>query len=394
MTWKRSRRARSCSRSPGRPRRWQTNRARPPPRGRSPDPTASHRKWWATCGSVSPRARTSSIPKTWAGSIPAAFGIAPRLRIGANRWFNLLWLLPIGWVAAARRESRRLSTSAGCPRSKSSCAGIPGPASPLTFAVGHAGLAARPALPEPVLPDLHHPRRAANPRRPSPAVLDAALDAREGVAPHAEAGAGRSALDGQAGLPHAAEARRAARHSPLHRSGALVASRRRHAVARERARLLRAAVRDRRMAPHRPDELAGVPRCRLGPAPVPIPALARGRQLGRVQRPPDACLLHHGLHRRAARARDRAGHVARALYPVPRHQQAAEHSDRALPALSRPVLVSRLHLRSRHAGLRDRPAAEPEPHLHGDRRERLGRLRHLRRVHGALRDCAGWRPRP
>lgn len=37
-------------------------------------------------------------PKTWAGSIPAASGIAPRLRIGASRWFNLLWLLPIGWL--------------------------------------------------------------------------------------------------------------------------------------------------------------------------------------------------------------------------------------------------------------------------------------------------------
>jgi len=36
-------------------------------------------------------------PKAWAGSIPAAFGIAPRLRVGANRWFNLVWLLPIGW---------------------------------------------------------------------------------------------------------------------------------------------------------------------------------------------------------------------------------------------------------------------------------------------------------
>lgn len=35
-------------------------------------------------------------PTRWAGSIPAAFGIAPRLRIGANRWFNTLWLLPIG----------------------------------------------------------------------------------------------------------------------------------------------------------------------------------------------------------------------------------------------------------------------------------------------------------
>jgi sulfoxide reductase catalytic subunit YedY len=38
-------------------------------------------------------------PKTFAGSIPAAFGLAPRLRTGANRWFNLAWLFPIGWVA-------------------------------------------------------------------------------------------------------------------------------------------------------------------------------------------------------------------------------------------------------------------------------------------------------
>src|SRR6185437_4903646 len=37
-------------------------------------------------------------PKTWAGSVPAAFGIAPRLRIGAKRWLNLAWLVPIGWV--------------------------------------------------------------------------------------------------------------------------------------------------------------------------------------------------------------------------------------------------------------------------------------------------------
>jgi DMSO/TMAO reductase YedYZ molybdopterin-dependent catalytic subunit/thiosulfate reductase cytochrome b subunit len=37
-------------------------------------------------------------PTAWAGAIPAAFGIAPRLRVGANRWFNLVWMLPIGWV--------------------------------------------------------------------------------------------------------------------------------------------------------------------------------------------------------------------------------------------------------------------------------------------------------
>ena len=37
-------------------------------------------------------------PITWAGSVPQAYGIAPRLRVGRDRWFNLLWLLPIGFV--------------------------------------------------------------------------------------------------------------------------------------------------------------------------------------------------------------------------------------------------------------------------------------------------------
>lgn len=37
-------------------------------------------------------------PNTWAGSMPAAQGIAPRVRIGRSRWFNLLWLLPIGFL--------------------------------------------------------------------------------------------------------------------------------------------------------------------------------------------------------------------------------------------------------------------------------------------------------
>ncbi len=35
---------------------------------------------------------------TWAGSVPQVQGIAPRVRIGTRRWFNLLWLLPIGFV--------------------------------------------------------------------------------------------------------------------------------------------------------------------------------------------------------------------------------------------------------------------------------------------------------
>jgi methionine sulfoxide reductase catalytic subunit len=35
---------------------------------------------------------------TFAGSIPHVNGIAPRVRVGRSRWFNLLWLLPIGFV--------------------------------------------------------------------------------------------------------------------------------------------------------------------------------------------------------------------------------------------------------------------------------------------------------
>lgn len=35
---------------------------------------------------------------TWAGSVPQVNGIAPRVRFGRSRWFNLLWLLPIGFV--------------------------------------------------------------------------------------------------------------------------------------------------------------------------------------------------------------------------------------------------------------------------------------------------------
>ena len=35
---------------------------------------------------------------TWAGSVPQCNGIAPRVRVGRSKWFNLLWLLPIGFV--------------------------------------------------------------------------------------------------------------------------------------------------------------------------------------------------------------------------------------------------------------------------------------------------------
>jgi sulfoxide reductase catalytic subunit YedY len=52
-------------------------------------------------------------PENWAGSIPQEYGISPRIRVGRSRWFNLLWLLPIGWflllvAVAVARELRTL----------------------------------------------------------------------------------------------------------------------------------------------------------------------------------------------------------------------------------------------------------------------------------------------
>ncbi|MDQ2960205.1 MAG: hypothetical protein M3R48_04045, partial [Candidatus Dormibacteraeota bacterium] len=54
-------------------------------------------------------------PETWAGAIPQAGGIAPRVRIGQSRWFNLLWLLPLGllllMVAVAVAQGLRSTPS-------------------------------------------------------------------------------------------------------------------------------------------------------------------------------------------------------------------------------------------------------------------------------------------
>jgi hypothetical protein len=36
-------------------------------------------------------------PDTWAGGMEDKRAIAPRLRIGRDKWFNLLWLIPIGF---------------------------------------------------------------------------------------------------------------------------------------------------------------------------------------------------------------------------------------------------------------------------------------------------------
>jgi sulfoxide reductase catalytic subunit YedY len=63
----------------------------PAPSSVSPDLVRSYR-WQLTPG------EDVINVDTWAGSVPQVTGIAPRVRVGRSRWFNLLWLLPIGFV--------------------------------------------------------------------------------------------------------------------------------------------------------------------------------------------------------------------------------------------------------------------------------------------------------
>ena len=57
---------------------------------------------------------------------PEAYGIAPRVRVGRSRWFNLLWLLPIGFVAPDRRGGGRARVCATIPSVERFIARYPG----------------------------------------------------------------------------------------------------------------------------------------------------------------------------------------------------------------------------------------------------------------------------
>jgi thiosulfate reductase cytochrome b subunit len=74
------------------------------------------------------RGESTVDPATWAGSVPAAQGIAPRLRVG-QRWFNLLWLLPIGFLVliVAIAVAKGLRTTPAVERFIARYPGTPAP---------------------------------------------------------------------------------------------------------------------------------------------------------------------------------------------------------------------------------------------------------------------------
>lgn len=71
-----------------------TGDRRPHPSGASAQPPSSFRIGLT-------RGEDAVDVATWAGSVPAVTGVAPRIRLG-RKWFNLLWLLPIGLVVLLR----------------------------------------------------------------------------------------------------------------------------------------------------------------------------------------------------------------------------------------------------------------------------------------------------
>ena len=248
---------------------------------------------------------------------PESYGIAPRVRVGRNRWFNLLWLLPIGFVvlisAVAVAQGLRTIPSvedfiARYPGTIESAEAHENAGFPVWVGVQHffnlflmifilrSGLQ--------ILSD--HPRLYWT-RHSTPGKDWFRFQ---------KAGADRGAVDGEARLDQLAWTDRSAGPSALHRPGALVASRRRYAVAPERPGLLRAVVRHRPLAASRADQLGRVPQRPLGADPVPVVAVADRERVGRVQQPPVARVPHHDLRRRPRFAHHRAGHVTGAVDPV------------------------------------------------------------------------------
>ena len=70
----------------------------------SPAPDGSHKDVGSRTALIRYREELKAAghvvdPESWAGGLEDKRAIAPRLRVGADRWLNLLWLFPIGFVA-------------------------------------------------------------------------------------------------------------------------------------------------------------------------------------------------------------------------------------------------------------------------------------------------------
>ena len=150
---------------------------------------------------------------TWAGSVPQVNGIAPRVRVGRSRWFNLLWLLPIGFVLLLIVAVAVAKGLRGDPSVQQFIKRYPGTIEPSRpdattgfpawarwqhfFNLFFMVFIIRSGHPDPL--------------RPSAAVLDPALHARQGLVSDPEAGAIRTRSGRPSRTPSASRARSASR---------------------------------------------------------------------------------------------------------------------------------------------------------------------------------------
>jgi hypothetical protein len=89
------------------------------------------------------------------------------------------------------------------------------------------------------------------------------------------------------------------------------------------------------------------------------------------------------------RADHRPGHVAGALATAPLAEHTVEHPARTLAAFPGGGVLPVLHHRARHAGVCDQRAGKPQPHVRQPRRRQLDGVLGLRCVHGGDGDRMG-----
>jgi len=116
-----------------------TDPTRPALSNNAPDLLGSYRAQLTVGGNI-------VDPTTWAGSVPQAHGVAPRVRIGPSRWFNLLWLLPIGFIVlivgvAVGKGLRNMPSVqhfiATNPGTVASASAVAGPGMPIWVGIQH-----------------------------------------------------------------------------------------------------------------------------------------------------------------------------------------------------------------------------------------------------------------
>ena len=295
---------------------------------------------------------------------------------GRDRWFNLLWLLPVGFAllivaVAVAKGLRNLPAVerfiARYPGTITTARDTTAPGFPVWVGVQHffnlfllifvirSGLQ--------ILSD--HPRlywtRHSTPGKDWFRIQKPVPDE-----PLWTAKQDSISLPRQVGLP-------GIRHSIG--LAAVVAPGNRRSLAAQWSRLLCVVVHDFSVASRRADHVGGISQRAFGADPVLVAALADRERMGGLQRASTARVLHHDLRRRTACSHHRARHVSGALDALPADQPGFEHSDRTISAFLRVRLVPRVHRESRRARVHHWAAQQSQPHLCHSQRRQLDRLR-------------------